>query len=211
MTVIAERDAMTQLADLPDAALHMIRPTMADLPGWSLPAEYCFRTYRDGDIDRWLALHLDAETLFRVTDDHFEHSFGAHREALCDRLFFVQNTVGEDVGTITAWWEDDWQGRGAWGQIHWVVVATAHQRRGLAKAMTVHALHRIAQDHTRAMLGTNSRRPWAIKSYLNCGFVPDPAERGLDAVVHGWASLYRLLPHRAIEQWLLASESCGEG
>lgn len=184
------------------AEVHMIRPTMDNLPTWRLPEGYRFRSYREGDIAVWLALHHDAEPLFRVEARHFDESFGAHRNALADRMFFVQTAGGEDVGTITAWWEDDWNGRGAWGRIHWVVVATAHQRRGLAKPMTAHALHRIAQDHSRTMLGTDTRRPWAIKTYLDCGFVPDPKERGLQQVVLGWSAVQRTLRHPAIAQWL---------
>ncbi|MFO7632743.1 MAG: GNAT family N-acetyltransferase [Caldilinea sp.] len=190
------------MSDLLDAEVHMIRPTMDDLPDWPLPEGYRFRAYREGDIDTWVALHLDAEPLFRVGKEHFESSFGAHADALHDRMIFVQSAAGEDVGSITAWWEDDWNGRGAWGQIHWVIVATAHQRRGLAKPMTAHALHRIAQTHRRAMLGTNSRRPWAIKTYLDCGFAPDPAERALDTAVRGWQSVQQLLQHPAIDRWL---------
>lgn len=201
---------MSQLPNLPDVAVHMIRPTMAALPGCLLPVGYRLRTYHVGDTDTWLALHLDAEPLFRVTREHFEDSFAAHPEALADRMFFVQSAAGEDVGSITAWWEDDWQGRGAWGQVHWVVVATAHQRRGLAKPMTAHALRRIAQGHSRTMLGTNSRRPWAIKVYLDCGFVPDPAERKLENVVGAWVSLQQVLRHQAIAQWLLAGAPSGE-
>jgi len=193
---------MAVMNDLVAAEVHMIRPTMSDLPAWRLPEGYRFRVYREGDIDVWLALHLDAEPLFRIEKQHFDHSFGARREALLDRMFFVQTIAGEDVGTVTAWWEDDWNGRGAWGQIHWVVVATAHQRRGLAKPMTTHALRRIAQDHPRAMLGTDTRRPWALKTYLDCGFIPDPAERDLQQAVQGWESVQRILQHPAIEQWL---------
>ncbi|MFN3981636.1 MAG: GNAT family N-acetyltransferase [Caldilinea sp.] len=188
--------------ELVAAEVHMIRSTMENLPTWRLPDGYRFRPYREGDIDVWLALHLDAEPLFRIEKQHFDRSFGAHREALLDRMFFVQTADGEDVGTITAWWEDDWDRRGAWGRIHWVVVATAHQRRGLAKPMTAHALHRIAQGHSRAMLGTDTRRLWAIKTYLDCGFVPDPAERGLQQAVLGWSAVQRILRHPAIAQWL---------
>ncbi len=190
------------MSDLVAAEVTMIRPTLDGLPTWPLPDGYRFRPYCEGDVEVWLALHHDAEPLFRVEARHFDDSFGAHRHALFDRMFFVQTAGGEDVGTITAWWEDNWRGRGAWGRIHWVVVATAHQRRGLAKPMTAHALQRIAQDHSRAMLGTDTRRPWAIKTYLDCGFVPDPVERNQQEIVQGWIAVQRILRHPAIAQWL---------
>ena len=190
------------MTDLPDVGVHMIRPTLDDLPAWPLPAGYCVRPYCTGDIDAWVRLHRDAEPFFEVTEAHFQESFGAHLDALPDRMFFVQSTTGEDVGTVTAWWQDDWQGRGAWGQLHWVVVARAHQRRGLAKPMTLLALRRIAQDHDRAMLGTNAQRLWALKSYLDCGFTPDPAERTQAAVVDGWRAVQQTLHHPLVELWL---------
>lgn len=190
------------MIDLPDVAVHMIHPTLGDLPAWPLPASYNVRTYRAGDIDTWVKLHRDAEPFFEVNHAHFMESFGDHLDALPGRMFFVQSATGEDVGTVTAWWQDDWQGRGAWGQVHWVVVAPAHQRRGLAKPMTMLALRRIAQDHPRAMLGSNLQRLWALKTYLDCGFSPDPAERVQAAVVDGWRAVQQALRHPLIEEWL---------
>ena len=116
------------MIDLVDAGVHLIRPTLDDLPGWPLPDGYSVRAYQEGDITTWVNLHLDAEPFFRVSAGHFLESFGDHLDALPDRMFFVQSEQGEDVGTVTAWWQDDWAGRGQWGQIHWVVVARAHQK-----------------------------------------------------------------------------------
>lgn len=190
------------MIDLVDAGVHLIRPTLDDLPGWPLPDGYSVRAYQEGDITTWVNLHLDAEPFFRVSAGHFLESFGDHLDALPDRMFFVQSEQGEDVGTVTAWWQDDWAGRGQWGQIHWVVVARAHQRRGLAKPMTALALHRLAREQHRAMLGTNAQRLWAIKSYLDCGFLPDPVERTQAPVVQGWQALQQHLHHPAIAHWL---------
>jgi len=190
------------MTSLVDAGVHMIRPTMDNPPDWALPAGYRLRAYRDGDITTWVDLHLDAERLFVVSAETFLDSFGAHLDALPGRMVFVESSDGESVGSATAWWEDDWNGRGTWGQIHWVVVATAHQRRGLSKPMVAYALRRLARDHARTMLGTNTLRPWAIKTYLDCGFVPDPAERGIESVVRGWQALQEILHHAAIDLWL---------
>ena len=192
--------------ELVAANVHMIRPHMADLPAWPLPAGYRLRGYRPGDEATWVALHLDAEPLFTVTLDHFEESFGAHRDLLPERMWFVQTAAGEEVGSIAAWWQDDWQGRGAWGQIHWVVVARAHQRRGLSKPMLAHALHAMARTHDRAMLGTNTLRLWALKSYLDCGFVPDPHERAAPDALAGWLAVQMHLAHPAIQAWLRDSD-----
>jgi hypothetical protein len=68
--------------------------------------------------------------------------------------------------------------------------------------MVAHALRRIACDQTRAMLGTNTQRLWAIKCYLDFGFVPDPAERASIEAERGWQALSQQLPHPAVERWL---------
>ena len=190
------------MIELVGAHVHMIRPDMANLPQWPLPQGYGFRPYQPGDEATWLALHLDAEPLFTVTLDHFEESFGAASDRLPERMCFVQTAAGVDVGAIAAWWQDDWNGRGAWGQIHWVVVARAHQRRGLSKPMLAHALQAMAHTHARAMLGTDTQRLWAIKSYLDCGFVPDPQERADRTAQAGWLAVQMHLAHPAIHAWL---------
>jgi hypothetical protein len=68
--------------------------------------------------------------------------------------------------------------------------------------MVAHALHAMARTHQRAMLGTSTLRPWAIKCYLDCGFVPDPAERTEHTAVAGWMALQQLLAHPALQTWL---------
>lgn len=176
----------------------MVRPNLAQLPAWVLPDGYRLRGYRPGDVQTWVALHQDAEPYVAVTAEHFERSFGAHPQALPDRMFFVETLAGEPAGSITAWWQADWRGAGDWGQIHWVIVAQAHQRRGLAKAMMAHALRRLAAGHDRAMLETNTARAWAIKLYLDSGFAPDPLGLADAQVRAAWRELQDNLHHPAL-------------
>lgn len=180
----------------------MVRPTLADLPCWTLPPGFRLRTFRPGDDRTWLDLHLDAEPYVPIDAELWVSQFGGWDNVLAERMFFVETEVGEPVGSITAWWKPDWQGRGEWGLIHWVVVKRAFQRRGLAKPMVAHALRFLAARHSRAMLGTSTGRLWAIKTYLDAGFVPDPLERTKPDVVAGWEEVQGVLHHPGIQDWL---------
>ena len=184
------------------ADVHMLRPTLNHLHHWPLPVGYRFRGYRGGDAANWVALHQDAEPFQVVTEATFDDSFGAHLAALPERMFFVETMAGQAVGSSTAWWIDNWQGTGNWGQVHWVIVARAHQQRGLAKALLAQTLTRLAASHEQALLSTNTARPWAIKVYLDAGFVPWPHELEDGAVLAAWQELQESLRHPALTQAL---------
>jgi len=189
------------------ADVWMIRPTLDHLPTWALPEGYRLRTYRAGDEAAWMALHLDADPYFTVKDAHFPPEFAENRAALAERMFFVETMANEVVGSITAWWMDDWRGSGEWGQIHWVVVARTHQGRGLAKPMMAHTLQCLAGDQTRALLDTYTARTWAIKVYLDCGFSPDPAGLAKGEVRDAWLDLQKTLRHADLQRALDQTES----
>jgi hypothetical protein len=53
----------------------------------------------------------------------------------------------------------------------------------------------MARHHRAAMLGTSSSRPWAIKVYLECGFVPDLAELAQPEFLAAWQSVQAILQH----------------
>jgi GNAT superfamily N-acetyltransferase len=77
-----------------------------------------------------------------------------------------------------------------------------HQRRGISKAMMTSAMHRLAQSHAGAILGTSSGRPWAVKVYLDFGFHPLAAQLQEPEVLAGWRYVQSVLHHPAIEKWL---------
>ncbi|MBW7886171.1 MAG: GNAT family N-acetyltransferase [Caldilineaceae bacterium] len=185
-----------------DVGVSMVRSTLTGLPSWSFPPGFAVRTYRNGDAAIWTALHEDAEPYINITDSLFGQEFGDRRHALHDRMFFAENDAGKPVASITAWWQPDWCGQGEWGQIHWVVVKRAFQRLGLGKAMVAHALRRLAQDHTRAMLETATMRIWAIKVYLDAGFLPAPEDCSDPMVLDGWRAVQARLAHPGLAAWL---------
>lgn len=194
--------------EITDMYLHMIRPTLADLldeaeaervlPRSQLPAGYRFRTWRAGDDETWMELIRAAEPFFVIKDTLFEKDFSERLDALPERMFFVETESGTTVGTTTAWWQPNWRESGDWGQIHWVAVRPDYQGFGLSKPLVARALRRMAQDHSRAMLGTSTGRAWAIKVYLDYGFVPDPSEMEREEIVAAWRQLQQVLKHPAL-------------
>lgn len=179
-----------------NVSVHMIRDDMLDFPIYQLPIGYRFRTFREGDDVTWTELQMSAEPYFHVTPELFVREYGANLDALPDRMFFVETEQGEPAGSISAWWKRVDDSEAERGLIHWVVVHKDHQRRGITKPMMTHAMQRLAQSHSSAMLGTSTGRIWAIKVYLDFGFYPDPAEmEAKPEVVEGWKLVQAQLNH----------------
>lgn len=186
-----------------NASLQMIRDDIDDFPVHELPAGYRFRTYREGDEVTWTGLHSAAEPYIDVTPELFVREFGANRDALPDRMFFVETSEGEPAASISAWWERDRGNPMERGRIHWVVVHPNHQRRGITKPMMTRAMHRLALDHPSAMLGTSAGRTWALKVYLDFGFYPDPDEmKSKPDVAAAWRDVQERLNHPLLAQRL---------
>lgn len=186
-----------------NTSVQMVRGDLNDFPVYELPAGYRFRMYEEGDERTWTELHVAAERYVEVTAELFGREFGADRDALPDRMFFVETVEGEPAGSISAWWERDRNKPAERGRIHWVVVHPNHQRRGLTKPMMTRAMRRLALDHPSAMLGTSSGRTWALKVYLDFGFSPDPVE--LDTkpeVAAAWRDVHQRLNHPVLARVL---------
>lgn len=189
---------MTQHADsmLPNVEVHMVRGHLHAIPEYALPAGYIVRMYREGDAATWTALQMAAEPFITVTPALFDSQYGDALDALPVRMFFIETESGEPAASISAWWETDRFNPQERGRIHWVVVHPDHQRRGLTKPMMTLAMQRLAQFHSAAMLGTHTSRPWAIKVYLDFGFLPDAAELiAKPEVATAWRALQAYLKH----------------
>jgi GNAT superfamily N-acetyltransferase len=186
-----------------NVSVQMVREDVAGFPVLELPAGYRFRGYREGDEATWTYLQAAAEPYVEVTPELFGREFGADRDALHDRMFFVETVGGEAVASITAWWERDRHSPAERGRIHWVVVHPDHQRRGLTKPMMTRAMQRLARSHPSAMLGTSTGRTWALKVYLDFGFHPDPDElESKPEVAAAWRNVQERLDHPLLGRYL---------
>lgn len=188
---------------LKNVKVYMVRDDMADFPRYELPPGYRFRMFREGDDVTWTTLQAAAEPFFEVTPALFIREYDANRDALPDRMYFVETEAGEPAASISAWWERDRHNRSERGRIHWVVVHPDHQRRGITKPMMTRAMERLAASHPSAMLKTSTGRVWAIKVYLDFGFYPDPVElESKPEVADAWLQLQSLLNHPLLEKSL---------
>ncbi len=160
----------------------MVRENMEDIPQYPLPEGYRVRLYRPGDKDTWVRLQWDFDSLVKGVEK-FDKSFGYNLPALERRCFFLVAPDGQDVGTITAWYSQNYHGQ-RWGRIHWLGIVPEHRGKRLSKSLMTVAMNCLkVAGHRRAMLGTHPDRIPAIRTYLDFGFSPDMTGRNAE---QGW-------------------------
>lgn len=155
--------------------IHMIRPTLADIPQFDLPPGIGFRTFRPGDEAVWAHIQDTADLFNHVTVETHRRDYGTDAAVLAQRQFFLENEAGEAIASASAWWTDDYAeaGGGRWGEVHWVAMLPEWQGRGLARPLMTLVLNRMAElGHERAQLNTATIRLPAVNLYLRFGFVP---------------------------------------
>lgn len=156
------------MASLPQ--LYMIRRDLERLPALQLPEGYDIRTFRPGDEFAWervIAASFDRDP----GDVDFARTMRSDPAFCPERVFFVEHAADGVVGTASAWRKPQhWPEAGV---IHYVGVLPKHRGRGLGRAVTLRALHRIAAEGWReATLETDDFRLPAIRAYLALGFEP---------------------------------------
>ena len=185
-----------------DVQIFMARPDFENLPDFDLPQGYRFRAYEPGDDAVWTGIQRAAEPFNEIGDDLFDRQYGSARDELPQRMWFVQSGDGHDIASISAWWEHGRDQSDDRGRIHWVVVHPDHQRRGITKPMMTMAMRRLAQSHPSAMLDTSSGRPWAVKAYLDFGFVPESSDMVDPKRQEAWQNLQAVINHPVLASLL---------
>ena len=174
----------------------MIRENMENIPQFPVPKGFAIRNYRPGEGRIWTRIQRAAEPYINIDDGLFMREFKRDLLAMEDRSFFLTTDAGEEIGTITAWWQPEMDGKN-WGQIHWVAIHPDYQGRGLSKPMMSVAMARLQQSHKRCFLGTSIRRIPAIKIYLDFGFTPDLSRENAR---EAWAEVASVLEHPLLAQ-----------
>lgn len=167
---------------------------MDDIPQYPFTNGYGIRNYRRGEDKIWTGIQKAAEPFGQIDDDLFQREFERDLDALEDRSFFLITNSGNEIGTVTSWWQPNWRNLD-WGQIHWVAIHPDFHGRGLVKPMLSVAMKRLQQSHNRSFLRTSTGRIAAIKVYLDFGFFPDmEAENSQEA----WQEVASLLDHPSL-------------
>ena len=107
----------------------MIRTHMDDIPEFTLKAGFDIRKYRSNECHVWTSIQQKSETFFAIDDQLFHREFGNDYTAMEDRCFFLTSSKGDEIGTITAWWNESWREQN-WGRIHWVAIVPDYQGKG---------------------------------------------------------------------------------
>ncbi len=178
-------------------SVRMIRENMENIPQFPVPKGFAIRNYRPGEGHIWTRIQRAAEPYINIDDGLFFREFKRDLLAMEDRSFFLTTDAGEEIGTITAWWQPDMDGKN-WGQIHWVAIHPDYQGRGLSKPMMSVAMTRLKRSHKRCFLDTSTVRIPAIKRYLDFGFTPDFSRENNSR--EAWTEVASVLEHPVLAQ-----------
>ncbi len=149
----------------------MIRENWDGLPVFALPEGYSFRWYQPGDEAEWVRIQLAACSQIQLEAGAFARIFGRDAAALAQRQCFLLDSQQNAVGTATAWFDDNFNGK-LYGRVHWVAIERDHQGRGLAKPLLSMICQRLWElGHDRAYLKTYAEWTAAIALYRRFGFV----------------------------------------
>ncbi len=159
------------------AQLVMRRPHLDDLPEVApLPDGYELRPY-DAERDQPSLIATLADSFHEYWDDaRVARELTASPDI---HTVYVVSYNGQVVGTassrfVPARFPDA-------GYVHWVGVASAHLRRGLAAALLARVLGEFRErGYPAVVLETDDFRIPAIRAYLKFGFVPEYDVRGED-------------------------------
>lgn len=136
-----------------DELVWMAKPDLSGFTEANLPMGCGLRAYHAGDEWHWLYILRHADPPKSVKNAAFREAFSSHAAQLPQRLFFLVNPKGKDIGTAAAWPDDIWQDAAA-GMLKDVVL--------LPEALTV------GQEFVRAVLSRMKQLGYT-RAYVRCG------------------------------------------
>jgi ribosomal protein S18 acetylase RimI-like enzyme len=153
------------------ALINMLKTDMDNVIDSPLPNGYSFRLYKKGDRELWVDLYNRLDEHSEVTTKEFDESFGADHALLSKNMFFLCEG-SKEIGTITAWPEDDIGGVKTL-RLHWAGVDKDHRGLHLGSALMSFILKHMREQGCKAcVLGTGEKRIEALNLYLKFGFLP---------------------------------------
>ena len=154
--------------------IRMRRDDLEGLPSVALPEGYVLRPMEAGQEWAYLEVMNHSNYSGEADEAWFARTFANDPEYEPAHLQLVWK--GDRPVAAATGWHETIDGE-RWGMIHWVGVSHDERGRGLGKAVTLAALHRLRwRGLTRVMLMTNGWRLAAVATYLRLGFRPWPSE-----------------------------------
>ena len=148
----------------------MVHASLRAVPLHPAPPGWLVRGFIPGDEACWLDIQTAADRFNHFTPATFATQFAPDIPALAARQIYLHRSGEPPAGTVTAWFNDDFQGA-RWGRVHWLAVLPEAQRQGLGKALLSLACLRLRElGHEQAYLSTSTLRPAAIRLYRQFGF-----------------------------------------
>jgi GNAT superfamily N-acetyltransferase len=175
--------------------LKMVRDHMDHFPYFSCPNGYTIRTFVRGDEQLWAQIESKAGEFANPEQalERFQVEFGPFLSEMETRCFLLETRYGEAIGTATAWY-GDFEGEQR-GRVHWVGIIPSHQGKKLSRPLLTTVMIRLAEDHQKGYLTTQTTSYQAINLYLSFGFVP---YLNHDSSKEGWLLMEQVLQRKIL-------------
>jgi ribosomal protein S18 acetylase RimI-like enzyme len=157
---------------IPYYSVIMKRSAGIPLPISALSEGYAFTWYVPGKEGKWAEIEASVGEFENSEQalNYFRNEYLPFGDELKRRLLFIQNEDGEEIGTITSWWNLTGERRDP--SVHWFAVKKEYQGARLGKALVSECLHRLLllEGDTDIFLHTQTWSYKAIGLYLKAGF-----------------------------------------
>lgn len=139
---------------------------------YHLPDKFKIAVFKPGDEGAWAKIEASVgefDTPEKALE-RFERDYVPYRKELERRCFFVEDTNGKKVGTLTIWWHYTGARRDPW--IEWLAVLPEFQGLGLAKALVCEVMKRLIEieGDVDVYIHTQTWSYKAINIYRKAGF-----------------------------------------
>ncbi|MBC7235265.1 MAG: Nif3-like dinuclear metal center hexameric protein, partial [Chloroflexi bacterium] len=132
-------------------SVHMRRDDLEDLPPLEIPAGYTLRPMAADEAWAYIQVMNRSNYAGEIGEEWFEQQFSSDPEY--DPSYLQIIWKGKEPVAAAGAWHREIEGE-RWGMIHWVGVVREERGKGLGKAVTLAALHKLKErGFSRAMLG----------------------------------------------------------
>ena len=134
------------------------------------PEGYFMRSFEKGDEEDWCRCCIDGDLgITEISVPQFERFMLEDDAVAPQNIYFLVHKTGEVAGTATHMFGKQ-PGEAI---VHMVGITGKHQGKGLARYLNLYVIDKMIAGGVRSIsLKTDDWRLPAIKTYLNCGFLP---------------------------------------